>query len=1456
MAAQELANIAIKLSADMVDFENDMGRASRLAQKRSGQMRKSFNQAFKAISVAALAAGGALATLVKVSANTADNIQKLSLRLGVSTEFLSEMRHVADLTGVSFDRVDVGIRKMSKSINDAENGLSTSIRAFDSLGISLEELKSLSPEQQFELIADKLSKVETQSEKTGAAMDIFGRAGVDMLTLFEDGAKGIKDMREEANLFGLTISQDAADGAAHFNDEITKLGARAQGFAESLGLSLLPALSEIIAQFNSDGISNADNDFQGLQTTIGNVYGAVLFLKGGYEVVGEAVAVMVTKSLNAFDVVKNSLESFVKRFERGALIISSVWDESANEAERKLGAEIQKLSEQTDALLAQFNNNDVDDAFFAKANEIWDEATKKMNAVKDAHKNTAKQIKKDGKIIKDGSKTIENLGDTAKTTAADLNKIQNAFDQIVDSFMTPLDQLKEQYFKNIQAIDDWLSVQDDFDTAMVTAANLTNQLTAEFDENTKAIESQLTPYEELLASLDEELRLLGANSAELIENNAKRLLVQAGVIKAGDSFDKYGDEIEAVTEKLEKLNAEQGVFGNGINSFSDLLRSASSDFSSFFDTLTKGFKSMGKDADSFAEGVGSITDFASNALGIFDSTAGQDDAGRILDTVAQIASSGVLGPVAQAIAQVATFIDSITGGSLFGTSYEVQGSTRNINIGEGGAGGGIQTRESRRRSLFRGTQRRTTDTELDSATLGALDTLFESLQIAIQNSAIAVGGVAGDIIAGSFAEEFDKDGNLVSSISTVLGRTFNESFEEFSQRLTAENILAGIGTVFEEVGQIAERWRHDAETLLEGSQLLLIAGADISSGGGLFESLETVADVITDMNKFGETLSQTYERVQGSVLLLDEALSIIGTSFDLGRVEYVNLAADIADAAGGLPQAASLWKSYFETFYTEQELFEQSLSSATEIRNASLEGLGLDAGISTEAFRQLFETALPSLSAEAIVEWLRAADAMGVVIDLEADLNAQREQDATDLASLLGEVSSALEDMDLSDFALSLKQINKAFDEQIATARRLGATERELAMIQRFATRQIQDAIAALEADLSSGITDLYDTGLESINDQISALQEQQSLQDQVAQANYQRYQDELSAIQSIMGFVDSLLLSSTLSTLNPLEQLNEAQSQFDEMFALAQGGDVDAINALPSLVNTLLGLGRENYSSSQEYTDLFDTLTGQLSSLGIDAGGGVSAPPASTADPRLIELLQRQTELQQEIANGERGQAVLELANQIRELTGVTGESFSNLAERLGLPIEQFLSDLGVDLENLTDETSIALADVAFLLGAELSDVAESVGVSLGNLADANSLLNNALENAIGGLPEGIQDSLTDLLTGVENAADGTDQEAALNELIAFADTLPDDYRNVLAPFFEQIDPTSDAQMQLNTLAEISQTNSEMKTSIEGVKSAVNSSGELINDGMGRLNDGFSDLAREIRNIISQLAA
>ncbi|MCW8961216.1 MAG: hypothetical protein OQK29_06610, partial [Ignavibacteriaceae bacterium] len=129
------------------------------------------------------------------------------------------------------------------------------------------------------------------------------------------------------------------------------------------------------------------------------------------------------------------------------------------------------------------------------------------------------------------------------------------------------------------------------------------------------------------------------------------------------------------------------------------------------------------------------------------------------------------------------------------------------------------------------------------------------------------------------------------------------------------------------------------------------------------------------------------------------------------------------------------------------------------------------------------------------------------------------------------------------------------------------------------------------------------------------------------------------------------------------------------------------------------------------------------------------------------------------------------------------------------------FLSDLGVSLDELTVETTLALAETANILGVEITDLAESVGLSLGELADDQSLLNDALEQTILGLPQGIAQDLDAMLTAIEQSTNPQAREELLADMVSFIDDLPADQRDLLAPFFEQIDPQSDAQRQIELM-------------------------------------------------------
>ena len=193
----------------------------------------------------AAASAGAILTFGKQAIDSANRIAKMSERIGASTEALSQYQHAAELSGTSFESVATAMKKMQKNVSDAADGLSTAKRAFEGINLSIADLQRMKPEDAFELIGDELSKVDDRARRTQIAMNIFGRAGADLIPMFKNGAAGIREMREEADRLGITLTAGMAQDAADTKDALQRLDASFKGLAQTLAVDVAPEIEAI-----------------------------------------------------------------------------------------------------------------------------------------------------------------------------------------------------------------------------------------------------------------------------------------------------------------------------------------------------------------------------------------------------------------------------------------------------------------------------------------------------------------------------------------------------------------------------------------------------------------------------------------------------------------------------------------------------------------------------------------------------------------------------------------------------------------------------------------------------------------------------------------------------------------------------------------------------------------------------------------------------------------------------------------------------------------------------------------------------------------------------------------------------------------------------------------------------------------------------------------------------------
>ena len=189
-------------------------------------------------------AAGPLVAASRMFEDLGDNLAKASARTGVAVEELSELAFAADLSGADLATLELGLRKMSQTIVDAAAGSQSTNDAFGRLGLTVADLAQLTPDQQFKLLADRLSQIYNPTLRAAMALDIFGRSGTRLLPLMADGAEGIERLEWQARELGLTWSTADAKAAEAFRDTLTVLWKVIQRGIALVGGALVPVLSD------------------------------------------------------------------------------------------------------------------------------------------------------------------------------------------------------------------------------------------------------------------------------------------------------------------------------------------------------------------------------------------------------------------------------------------------------------------------------------------------------------------------------------------------------------------------------------------------------------------------------------------------------------------------------------------------------------------------------------------------------------------------------------------------------------------------------------------------------------------------------------------------------------------------------------------------------------------------------------------------------------------------------------------------------------------------------------------------------------------------------------------------------------------------------------------------------------------------------------------------------------
>lgn len=225
------ASLTIDLNARIANIERDMGRAAQVAERNSQRMQASFARAGQAFSGLIGAVGvGSFAAFIQSSIDAADELGKLSQKIGINIEQLAGYKVAADLSGISLEQFGTGVRQLRKNIAEQDPLLKKlGITATDADGAMLQ-------------LADLFQRLPNGAQKTAIAMTLMGKSGADMIPLLNGGGSALQGLIEKGREMN-PITEEMARQAEKFNDTLTVFKTQASGAGISIANDLLPHMN-------------------------------------------------------------------------------------------------------------------------------------------------------------------------------------------------------------------------------------------------------------------------------------------------------------------------------------------------------------------------------------------------------------------------------------------------------------------------------------------------------------------------------------------------------------------------------------------------------------------------------------------------------------------------------------------------------------------------------------------------------------------------------------------------------------------------------------------------------------------------------------------------------------------------------------------------------------------------------------------------------------------------------------------------------------------------------------------------------------------------------------------------------------------------------------------------------------------------------------------------------------
>lgn len=160
-----------------------------------------------------LAVASASVASTKAFMETSASLTDLSNETDIATEDLQRLKFIAEAANVSGEELAKGVAKM-------ERELIKSPQSFDALGLSVDRLLKMKPEERFLEIVAALGRIPDSAKRSAAAQEIFGGAASGILRLVKEDVGSLSAAYER---LGIQIDEKAVAAGDRLDESLRLL---------------------------------------------------------------------------------------------------------------------------------------------------------------------------------------------------------------------------------------------------------------------------------------------------------------------------------------------------------------------------------------------------------------------------------------------------------------------------------------------------------------------------------------------------------------------------------------------------------------------------------------------------------------------------------------------------------------------------------------------------------------------------------------------------------------------------------------------------------------------------------------------------------------------------------------------------------------------------------------------------------------------------------------------------------------------------------------------------------------------------------------------------------------------------------------------------------------------------------------------------------------------------------